>query len=304
MPGIYFEYAYLPGEKFSFIAGSRVDFHNLYGKLYSPRVHTRYQLSDQTSIRIAAGRGYRVANPVIESSNVLVSSRQLVIQEAPEPEVSWNLGGSLVTNLKLGGEDLNLVFDYFYTTFENQLIYDVDQSSDNLFIYNLNGDSYAHSFQVESKYALSQFIELKAAYKFYHVKTTIAGRLQEVPFVSRDRFFFNASYATKYDRWKADVTVHWYGSKRLPDTSDKPIELRRQTQSPDYFHINAQVSRGYRWGSIYLGSENLFGFTQDDPIIDPGNPFGENFDASIVWGPILGRMIYAGVKYKIKRVNN
>ncbi|MEM8568302.1 MAG: TonB-dependent receptor [Bacteroidota bacterium] len=304
VPGVYYEYSYLPGEKFSLILGGRIDFHNLYGNLYSPRLHTRYQLSDKTSLRLAAGRGYRVANPIIESSNILVSSRQLVVQEAPEPEISWNLGGSLVTNLKLGHEDLNLVFDYFYTNFENQLIYDMDQSSDNLFIYNLNGDSYAHSFQVEAKYALNQFLEVKAAYKFYDVRTTIAGRLQEVSFVSRDRFFLNASYATKYDKWKADITVHWYGQKRLPDTGDKPVELQRQAESPDYFHINAQVSRGYRWGSIYLGSENLLGFTQDDPIIDANNPFGEDFDASIVWGPIVGRMVYAGVRYKIKRANN
>ena len=304
VPGLYYEYSYLPSDKFSLIAAGRVDFHNLYGNFYSPRLHTRYQFSDKTSIRMAAGRGYRVANPIVESSNILVSSRQLIIQEDPEPEVSWTLGGSLVTNVTLGDEDLNLVFDYFYTHFENQLIYDMDQSSNNLFIYNLNGDSYAHSFQVEGKYALSQFVEIKAAYKFYDVRTTIAGRLQEVPFVSRDRFFLNASYATKYDKWKADLTIHWYGSKRLPNTNDKPMELQREAESPDYFHINTQVSRGYRWGSIYLGSENLLGFTQDDPIIDPDNPFGENFDASIVWGPIVGRIVYAGIRYKIKRANN
>ena len=112
--------------------------------------------------------------------------------------------------------------------------------------------------------------------------------------------FLNLSYATKYDRWAADLTVHWYGQKRLPDTSDKPDGFQRRLESPDFFHVNAQVSRGYRWGNIYLGSENLLNFTQDNPIIDAENPFGDQFDASIVWAPIVGRMIYAGIRYKIK----
>ncbi|MEM8895712.1 MAG: TonB-dependent receptor, partial [Bacteroidota bacterium] len=123
----------------------------------------------------------------------------------------------------------------------------------------------------------------------------------QMPYVSRDRVFVNGAYATKYDRWKVDATLQWYGQKRLPNTTDKPVELQRAGFSPDFFLLNAQVSRGYRWGSVYVGSENLLGFTQDDPIIDPDNPFGDNFDASIVWAPIAGRMVYAGFRYKLKR---
>ncbi len=301
VPGIYYEYSYLPNDKFSLIAGGRTDFHNLYGTFVTPRLHTRYQFTDGFTVRAAAGRGYRVANVVVESSNALVSSRRLVVQEAPEPEVTWNIGGSMVADIKLGGKNLTLVGDYFYTTFENQIIYDMDQRSDQLSVYNLDGRSFAHSFQLEATYQLNEFFSLKSAYKYYDVQTTINGQLMQVPYTSRDRVFVNAAYATKYDRWKVDATLQWYGQKRLPNTSDKPVGLQRAGFSPDFFLLNAQVSRGYRWGSVYVGSENLLGFTQDDPIIDPSNPFGDNFDASIVWAPITGRMIYAGFRYKIKR---
>ncbi len=301
VPGVYYEYSYLPNDKFSLIAGGRTDFHNLYGTFVTPRLHTRYQFTDGFTVRAAAGRGYRVANVVVESSNALVSSRRLVVQEAPEPEVTWNIGGSMVADIKLGGKNLTLVGDYFYTTFENQIIYDMDQRSDQLSVYNLDGRSFAHSFQLEATYQLNEFFSLKSAYKYYDVQTTINGQLMQVPYTSRDRVFVNAAYATKYDRWKVDATLQWYGQKRLPNTSDKPVGLQRAGFSPDFFLLNAQVSRGYRWGSVYVGSENLLGFTQDDPIIDPSNPFGDNFDASIVWAPITGRMIYAGFRYKIKR---
>ncbi|MEQ8715747.1 MAG: TonB-dependent receptor [Cyclobacteriaceae bacterium] len=301
VPGVYYEYSYLPNDKFSLIAGGRTDFHNLYGTFVTPRLHTRYQFTDGFTVRAAAGRGYRVANVVVESSNALVSSRRLVVQEAPEPEVTWNIGGSMVADIKLGGKNLTLVGDYFYTTFENQIIYDMDQRSDQLSVYNLDGRSFAHSFQLEATYQLNEFFSLKSAYKYYDVQTTINGQLMQVPYTSRDRVFVNAAYATKYDRWKVDATLQWYGQKRLPNTSDKPVGLQRAGFSPDFFLLNAQVSRGYRWGSVYIGSENLLGFNQDDPIIDPVNPFGDNFDASIVWAPITGRMVYAGFRYKIKR---
>ena len=105
------------------IAGGRVDFHNLYGTFLTPRLLTRYQISDNTAIRLAIGRGYRVGNPVIENINTLVSNRQLVVTEHLDPEISWNMGGSITSTLPVGGKKIDLIGDYFYTTFENQLIY-------------------------------------------------------------------------------------------------------------------------------------------------------------------------------------
>ncbi|MEO9485082.1 MAG: TonB-dependent receptor [Ekhidna sp.] len=301
IPGLYYEYTYSPGDRFSLLAGARTDFHNLYGTYFTPRLHSRYKFSENTTLRAAIGRGYRTPNAIVENSNVLVSSRRLIIEEAPAPEISWNMGGSLTTAIPVGERQLNLIVDYFYTTFENQLIYDMDQSSSELRVYNLRGDSYAHSFQLEGNYQFSDRFSAKAAYKFYDVRATINGEVREVPFNSRDRFFLNASYATRFDKWEADATLQWFGSKRLPDTSDKPVEFQRGETTPDFFLLNAQISRTFRWGNLYLGSENLLGFTQGNPIIDSENPFSNNFDASIVWAPVAGRMVYAGFRYKIKR---
>lgn len=300
VPGAYFEYSYLPNDKFTLVAGARTDFHNLYGEYFTPRLHARYQLGENTTVRGAVGKGYRTPNTIVENSGVLVSNRQLIVQEVPQPEVSWNMGGSLVTAVNLGEKKLNLVADYFYTNFDNQLIYDMDQSSNELNVYNLDGASYANSFQLEGSIQLSEFFGLKSAYKFYDVKSTINGQLRDVPFNSRDRFFLNASYSTKYDKWEVDYTLQWFGSKRLPNTTDKPVEFQRAGTTPSFFLMNAQISRGFRWGNIYVGSENLGNFTQSSPIVDAENPFGNDFDASMTWAPIAGRMVYFGFRYKIK----
>jgi hypothetical protein len=300
VPGAYYEYSYIPNDKFTLVAGVRTDFHNLYGTYLTPRVHLRKQMGPSTTLRVSAGRGYRTPNVILENSQVLVSSREISIDNDITPEIAWNFGGSLVRQIRIGEQVVDIVADYFYTRFENQVIYDMDASSDALFIYNLNGESYAHSFQVEASVPLFRNTNAKVAYKYYDVRATINEELQRVPFVSRDRFFVNVSYASRFDKWTGDLTVQWYGRKRLPNTQDKPEIFQRPDFSPDFALVNMQVSRGFRWGSIYLGSENLLNFMQDNPIIDPGNPFGEQFDASIVWGPIAGRLIYTGIRYKIK----
>ena len=301
VPGIYYEYTFSPNDKFTLLVGARTDFHNLYGTYFTPRIHSRYQFSENITLRATIGRGYRTPNVIIENSNVLISSRQLIIEENPKPEVSWNMGGSLVTSFLLGERKLNLTADYFYTTFENQLVYDMDQHSSQLRVYNLRGDSYGHSFQLEGKYPISDRFSVKAAYKIYDVRATINGKLRQVPYISKNRAFFNVSYASKFEKWEADATLQWFGAKRLPSTIDKLEEFQRTASSPHFFLLNAQVSRKFRWGVIYLGSENLLNFTQKDPIIDAENPFDANFDASIVWAPVAGRLVYVGFRYKIKR---
>ena len=301
VPGAFFEYSWLPGDQFSLVAGARVDYHNIYDALVTPRLHLRYQPSESWTLRGSVGKGYRRPNVIPENFSFLISSRELFVEEEIEMEESWNAGFSVVTELEVAEKEITLIGDYFYTSFVNQLIFDLDQSSSRLTVYNLDGESYAHSFQLEAQMELFKNLSMKTAYKFYDVKTTINGTLQRAPFVSRDRFFMNLEYATRFDKWKADATLQWYGNKRLPDTSDKPNEFQAPSQSPDFFLLNAQVTRGFRWGSVYLGAENLLDFRQDDPIIDPDNPFGNNFDASLVWGPVAGRVIYTGVRYKLKR---
>jgi hypothetical protein len=67
--------------------------------------------------------------------------------------------------------------------------------------------------------------------------------------------------------------------------------------------MNAQLTKSF--GSkvpmdIYIGAENLTNFFQKNAILAADQPFGQYFDASMVWGPITGRMLYMGWRMKIK----
>ncbi|MDR7130969.1 outer membrane receptor for ferrienterochelin and colicin [Algoriphagus sp. 4150] len=299
VPGVFFEYNFIPNDQITVVAGARTDFHNLFGTYFTPRVHARWEFVPNWTVRGSVGKGYRTPNALMENSMIWVSSRDIIFNAVLQPEVSWNTGVSLAANLSIKDKPLSLVTDYFYTTFENQLVYDQDVSSSLLVINNLQNGSFARSFQVEASYLLTEKLDIKAAYKHYENLMTTNGILQQVPYQSQDRFFMNLAYATNYDKWKADLTVNWNGPMRLPDTGDSPMEYQLAEKSPDFFMVNAQVSRGFRWGSIYLGGENILNFKQSNPIIDSQNPFGQNFDASMTWGPIAGRVMYTGIRYKI-----
>ncbi len=300
VPGVYGEYTYsgLPG--FTAVTGLRADFHNMYGPFLTPRLHLRYDLGPATTLRGSAGRGLRVTNPLAENPGALVSQRAIVVREALLPEVAWNYGANLTHDFIFNNRKGMLTVDLYRTDFQNQMVIDMDASPREIRFYNLEGRSFANSFQAEAQYEPMPSLHVKAAYKFYDVRTTIDGQLLQRPFVSRHRVFFNTGYATKFDKWKFDFTTQWHGAKRIPDTSGNPEEYRLETLSPAFFLFNAQITKAFRKWEAYLGGENLGNFRQQNPIINPHQPFSENFDASLVWGPIVGRMVYAGMRFSIK----
>ncbi|MNT88523.1 hypothetical protein D3C86_1346310 [compost metagenome] len=66
--------------------------------------------------------------------------------------------------------------------------------------------------------------------------------------------------------------------------------------------MNAQINKSFKEGKyeVYLGMENIGNIMQHPLITDASNPFGNNFDASLVWGSGMGRNIYAGFRLNLK----
>jgi len=310
VPGAFFEYTYNHLDKFVMVAGGRVDFHNLYGTQWTPRLHLKYNLAEQTTLRASIGKGFRVSNPLAEYYGNLVSARTVIFRDKIQPEVSWNYGASLTQEYELGNMKGTFVADFYRTDFENQLVADLENPRYIRF-YNLNGKAYANSFQAEVNLIPVKRFDLKLAYRLFDVKQTVYGSHDEnilIPrmMVSRDRVLFNAGYALPYDKWKFDATVQWNGKRRLPymgmTSEDMGHEMpMTSTMSPSFYNLNAQVTRTFPKWDIYLGGENLNNFRQKNPIMGASTPFEKGFDAGMAWGPVTGRMIYAGIRYKIVR---
>ena len=127
----------------------------------------------------------------------------------------------------------------------------------------------------------------------------------EKPLTSRYKGLLTASYKTPLGLWQFDATLQLNGGGRNP----RPYTLPNGTQSWDerfkpYEQLSAQITRWFRHWSIYIGGENLTGFTQKTSIYGSDNPWGKDFEPTLVWGPVHGRMIYAGVRINIGRTNS
>jgi outer membrane receptor for ferrienterochelin and colicins len=304
--GAFMEYTETIPEKLTVVIGGRVDFHNLYGTRFTPRFHLKYDVSSNSALRLSAGKGWRMPNAISENFGMLVNSRQLSVNEVIRPEESWNFGISFSNDFYLFGKKGTLILDAYRTDFQNQLIVDME-NADYVRMYNLKGRSFSNSFQAEINYAPMKRMDLKLAYRVFDVQNDVltpSGELTLLPkqFVNRDRFLLNLGYATKYDKWKFDITWQWNGKRRIPDFAEGHVHSATSPTvfAPAFSNINAQITKAfYKW-EMYVGGENLNNFTQKDPILSAKDPFSKNFDASMVWGPVIGRMVYVGMRYKIK----
>ncbi len=300
IPGVFYQYTYSDGAKFNLIAGIRLDHHNTFGFFVTPRLHMRYSFNEHTILRLSAGKGYRTTNILAENTSLLASSRRIIFRNTPKMEEAWNYGLNLSKHIDLNNRELTLALDIYRTDFVNQVVVDRDIDPQHVFIYNLDGKSYANSIQLEANYELVKGLDVTAAIRVNDVQMTLNSELQEKPLVNKYKGLVTLSYATNLRKWQFDFTTQFNGISRLPATAANPEPYRLEEKSPAYTIINAQVTKFFRKWNVYLGGENLTNFRQENPILAASEPFGEYFDSSIVWGPISGIKIYAGLRYSIE----
>ena len=302
LPCAFFQYSYNFTTIFTAIAGIRADYNSIYGSMLTPRLHFKYSFDEKTSFRGTFGKGYRITNIFPENSAILASSRKIMITENIKPEQAWNYGINMTRTIIIAKKETSFSIDYYRTDFINQVVVDMDKNVGYVYFYNLKGKSYSNSVQAEYTGHLFKRFEITAALRFNDVKMTINDSLVEKPFASKYKGILAFSYSTNLDKWKFDATLHYNGKSRIPNTKNNPPNYRLASESPDYFVLYAQITKKYKNWDFYIGAENINDFTQKNPILAADVPFGAYFDTSMIWGPITGRMIYAGIRYKLSNL--
>ncbi len=307
VPGVFGEYAWTVPNVLNLVLGQRLDWHNQLGLQWIPRMNLKWDISTDWIFRLSAGKGWRRVNPLAENMGLLANGRRLQLIGPLNPmEKSWNYGFSLTKNLFIGDRKANVVLDVYRTDFEHQWMVDMENAG-SIRMYSNPGASFANSAQIEFNYSPIKRFEIKAAYRWQDVQAdyyTSTGSLSRLlkPFFNKERVLVNISYATPLDRWKYDLTWQWNGDRRVPNNT--PGHLHGESAvlltAPAFSTVYAQVTRQFKKWEWYVGGENLFNFTQSNPIMSASDPFSRYFDATMVWGPIVGRMIYTGMRYKIQ----
>ena len=302
VPGAYVQYTYNLEDKLILMGGIRGDYSSMHGFFVTPRAHVKYNPNEFVNFRLSAGKGYRTTHVLAENNYLLASSRKVRIAGDLDQEEACNYGASISSYIPLLGKTLNLNAEYYYTDFLKQVVVDMDTDPHEIAFYNLNGRSYSHVFQVEANYPLFKGFTLTAAYRFTDAKTTYNGELKERPLTSRYKGLVTASYKTPLEIWQFDATLQLNGGGRMP--SRYILEDGTPSWSARYGsfeQLSVQITRYFRRWSIYVGGENLTNFKQKNPIIDAANPWGENFDSTMIWGPVHGAKAYIGIRFNWAR---
>jgi len=309
--GVFLEFAKNYREKFNMIAGIRADQHNYYGMFFTPRLHLRYAFTQNSILRFSGGRALRTANIFTDNAYLMASSRQWFVESSDlalpyglKAETGWNYGLNFTQKFKINYRDAYITIDAYRTDFTNQVVTDIDFNTQEVHIYNLKGPSYSNTFQFEFNMEPRKRFFMKTAYRYVDTKVQYKQGLLQKAMVSEHRAFINFSYETKNSHWLFDFTTQYNGAKRLPSTQTNPDEYRRAKFSPDFFNLLGQITYVTKIKkadfNVYLGVENLLNYKQSNPIVASDLPYSKYFDASMVWGPVYGRMLYAGLRFKIK----
>ena len=305
-PGVFAEYSYKYDEMLSLVAGVQTDYSTRYDFFVTPRANVRYTPFEWWTLRASAGMGYRSPNVVADNAFILPSSRVLHLAADIKQERAVNTGLSTTFYIPLVNKELQLSAEYYYTHFLNSLIVDMDQDKHAVHIYNQTdipgAKSFAHSAQVEASMEVLRGWTWTAAFRWTDVEQTTfnaaTGTYQLRPKALTNRFkgIVSTSYQTPLRKWQFDLTAQFNGVSRVPDGFEQPFTW--------YPQLMAQITKYFRTCSLYLGAENMTNFKQSSPIVDSFNPFGADFDASMVCGPVTGWKIYLGFRYDLERPEN
>lgn len=311
-PGVFAEYTYAVKDKFSLVAGVRGDLVSTPVEgvgvttemLITPRMHIRYNLTEQTVLRGSAGLGSRKIMPFTDNIWMLATNRTIVneIEAGKDMEKAATFGGSVSHTLSLVGyKDMTVSLDFFRTQFSNSVYADQEFGDGTIHLYNTSLPSWANNYQLDVQWTPAEGLDIFTTFRYTDSRVTLERggeqMLVERPLVGSFKGLVNVQYATKFRRWVFDFTAQVNGPMRLPALDGN---IAGAEYSPIYPMFYGQVSHRIGQWDIYVGCENILNYMQQDPIIGAENALlNPNFNSSVVWGPLMGRKFYIGARFNL-----
>ena len=304
--GAFGEYTYHYGEKVTAIAGLRGDWFHGHGFNISPRVTLKYMPIDEIVIRANGGRGLRYSTPLVDNIGVFSTGKQFKgSYDSHILEDAWTVGGNITYYMPFGASsNAYISFDYFRTQFGQQMVVDYERNPGEIWFYPLDGKrSYTDNYQVDFSVDPFEGFNVTATFRYTNAMIELEGKgLVEKPMTGRYKGVLNLQYATRLNKWIFDFTASMNGPCRVYEfmkDMDGITERNGKYYSPVYPLLYAQITRRFKGWDVYVGAENLTNFTQKNPIVGGDNPRQASFDASCIWGPLMGIKAHIGFRFTL-----
>lgn len=297
-PGLFVQDEMKFHHNLSVLAGLRIDHHKDHGFICSPRLNVKWRPETYTTVRLNGGTGFRIVNLFTEDHAALTGARDVVIVEELNPEESYNINLNINHIFTYYSSSGTIDFDVFYTYFKNKILPDYDTNESQIIYANLDGFSISRglAFNFQQNFEIPLSITAGGTIlDLYSINKN--GLEQEELFVPSFSGVFSISYQLKLHDASIDWTGKVYGPMNLP-TYDEPF--KREENSPWFSLQHLQFNKKFNSQlSSYIAIKNIIDYTQESPIIDSENPFGDDFDTAYAYGPMQGRRFVLGISYNL-----
>lgn len=310
-------------DKQTLLLGMRYDYDKRHGSIFTPRIAYRIKPTEDDILRLNAGTGFRVVNLFTEEHAALTGARDVVVEEALEPERSYNINLNYLKKLYTKtGQIYTFDASLFYTYFTNAILPDYDTNPNQIIYDNLDGFSTSKGFSLNLDATFNSNWRANLGTTIQDVTQTENGIETRQILTERFTGTWGLTYKNYAHHFSIDYTGNIYGPMRLPTLGDNDP---RDEYSPVWSIQNIQMTYdGFKNFEIYGGVKNLLNWTPNegnpfiiarandpfdkDVVFDangnaeptPNNPNGLTFDPSYVYGPNQGIRAFLGLRYKLK----
>lgn len=300
IPGVFAQDELRFSNGVTLLGGMRADHHEEHGVIASPRVAIKWDAFGHTAVRLNAGTGFRVVNLFTEDHAALTGARDVLVASELEPERSRSVTLNVNQVVEFGPNPMMIDLDLFHTRFSNKIVPDYDADPNQIVYGNLEGHAVSRGIGV----TLNQNVDFdrflySVGVTLQDVYTVEADDASDEFFAPNVRGVLSATYNVRSLPMRIDYTGSITGPMRLPAYASP---FTRAVRSPTYSTHNVQTSWRIENGAeFYLSVKNVFDYVQPSALIDPANPFGDDFDTAYVYGPLRGRYIMLGLRYGVGR---
>ncbi|MGJ7033601.1 TonB-dependent receptor [Niabella hirudinis] len=329
LPGVFAQDEITLNKNNKLLAGIRLDHNSRHGSILTPRINYKWNAPNNNNIlRLSIGNGYRIAQVFTEDHAALTGARDVIFEEALQPETSWNGNVNFVTRIVTSrSRFIGLDASAFYTRFTNKIIADYDSNPNQILYRNLDGYAISRGISLNIDLAPVSGLKILAGATYMDVYSVNGNIKTRQLFTEKFTGVWNIGYQLPKWGFSIDYTGNIYSPMRLPllNASDP-----RAPFSPWWSLQNIQLTQKTNRGfEIYGGVKNLLNFTPGkgnpfliarahDPfdkqvlfdgngqaLATPDNPYGLTFDPSYVYAPNQGIRGFLGIRWRMNRnINN
>ena len=323
MPSLFLQDEMKFSEQHSLLLGARYDYDSRHGNILTPRLAWKLKWGNLNLLRFNAGTGFRVVNLFTEDHAALTGAREVIIEEALDPERSWNVNLNYLRKIYAdNGWFASVDFSAFYTRFSNRILPDYDTNPNQIIYRNLEGSSVSRGLSANLDLVFPSGFKIMAGATLQDVSNRDdQGNRQRQILTENFTGTWSISYTLRNLDLTLDYTGNVYGPMRLPLLGE--LDPRRE-YSPTWSLQNIQFTySGLAGFEIYGGVKNLLNWTPDrgnpfliaraedpfdkdvvfdpagNPVATPDNPYALTFDPTYVYAPNQGIRAFAGLRYRI-----